>query len=100
MASVTPKITPDQIDDLLYCARAGETDDLIAYLDELLGSSSSSPSASTTATPNIAFSAPSAVEHRTKYIAAVLEQALDEGGNGMLHYASANGHLGESDRAP
>lgn len=26
---------------------------------------------------------------------AVLEQVLDASGNGMIHYACANGHLGE-----
>lgn len=68
-------ISAEQIDDLLYCARAGETDDLVAYLDEMVQASSSADQAAA----------------KTK----VLEQVLDDSKNGMLHYIAANGHLGE-----
>ncbi|PWN20122.1 hypothetical protein BCV69DRAFT_283655 [Microstroma glucosiphilum] len=85
------KLTPEQIDDLLYCARAGETDDLVAYFDELLAASSSSSSSAAAAANGTG--ADGEEGSREERIGALLEQALDEGGNGMLHYASANGHL-------
>lgn len=98
MSTAAPqtKLTPEQVDDLLYCARAGETDDLVAYFDELLAAStSSSSSATATAASGTTTGAAGEEDGREKRIEALLEQALDEGGNGMLHYASANGHLGE-----
>lgn len=66
-------LTSEAVDDLLYCARAGETTDFVAYLDELVDT------------------------HADKVAAkqSIVEQANDEAGNGMVHYACANGHLGE-----
>lgn len=64
-------LTEDEIDDLLYLARANETQDLPAYLAEL---SQTRPGSS----------------H-----ADVLVSAVDAAsGNSALHYAAANGHTG------
>ncbi|CAO1616251.1 unnamed protein product [Sympodiomycopsis kandeliae] len=67
------QLTAEQIDDLLYCARAGETEDMTAYFNELVEGISGDKSSS--AKTNI------------------LEQVLDSSENGMLHYTCANGHL-------
>lgn len=75
MASTSKTLTSDQIDDLLYCARAGETDDMVAYLDELVERASEGD--------------------KGKAKQEIIEQVLDSSDNGMLHYACANGHLGE-----
>ncbi|CAO1618373.1 unnamed protein product [Parajaminaea phylloscopi] len=75
MAAPTSQIvtlTEDAIDDLLYCARAGETTDLAAYLDEVVQS---------------------CPDDKLKAKQSVVEQVKDQGGNGMAHYACANGHL-------
>ena len=71
MASVDPEnLTEDQLDDLLYFARAGELDDLRSTIHDL---SSSLPLAP----------------------AGVLAAAVDpDSGNTILHMASANGHVG------
>lgn len=70
------KLNDEQIDDLLYCARAGELEDLGAYLDELV---------------------PPSTQEAVKAKQAVLAQVVDGSGNGMFHYVCANGHLGECD---
>lgn len=63
-----PTITTDQIDDLLYLARLGETTDLTAGVNLFANSLS--------ATPGI-----------------ILTAAIDkDSGNGLLHMAAANGH--------
>ena len=65
-------ITTDQIDDLLYLARLGETTDLTAGVNLFAKSLS--------ATPGI-----------------ILTAAIDkDSGNGLLHMAAANGHTGLS----
>lgn len=74
MSTSSIKLNDEQIDDLLYCARAGEVEDLAAYLDELVPSSS---------------------EDVVNGKQAVLAQVQDGSGNGMFHYVGANGHLGE-----
>ncbi|KAF2087570.1 hypothetical protein K490DRAFT_14110, partial [Saccharata proteae CBS 121410] len=62
-------LTPDEIDDLLYLSRTNSTADLSAYLSSL----------------SAAYAVP---------IDAVVLAAVDpETGNGLLHYAAANGHL-------
>ena len=62
-------LTDDELDDLLYLARANELDDLRSFANEL------------------------ATTH-TKPISTILRAAQDpESGNTVLHYAAANGHL-------
>ncbi|KAL1632587.1 ankyrin repeat-containing protein [Neofusicoccum ribis] len=64
-----PALTEDQADDLLYLARANETQDLSQYLQEL------------------------AQSHAGSSPADVLVAAVDaHSGNSALHYAAANGH--------
>lgn len=63
-----PTLTTDQIDDLLYLARIGETTDLKAGVDLFVKSLSTTPG-------------------------TILTAALDkDSGNGLLHMAAANGH--------
>lgn len=70
-----PTITTDQIDDLLYLARHGETTDLIAVIDVSAKTLSTTPG-------------------------TILTAAVDkDSGNGLLHMAAANGHTGLSHRA-
>lgn len=65
-----PTITTDQIDDLLYLARLGETTDLKAAVDLFAKNLSTTPG-------------------------IILTAAVDkESGNGLLHMAAANGHTG------
>ena len=65
-----PTLTTDQIDDLLYLARLGETTDLKAGVDLLAKSLSTTHG-------------------------AILTAAVDiDSGNGLLHMAVANGHTG------
>jgi len=71
-----PTRTEDQIDDLLYLARTGSTSDLLAEIDILTKTLSTTPS-------------------------AVLAATVDaHSGNGMLHMASANGHTGTTTSPP
>ena len=68
--ATSPILTVDQVDDLLYLARLGETTDLLLSLDLFAKSLS--------ATPN-----------------EILTAAIDQdNGNGLLHMAAANGHIG------
>lgn len=69
---MAPNLSEDEIDDLLYLARVGAKDDLIALLTDLC-------------------------TREKCTIAALLETARDEfSGNGALHMAAANGHDGTS----
>ncbi|KAF2140379.1 uncharacterized protein K452DRAFT_274124 [Aplosporella prunicola CBS 121167] len=68
----TLSLSDDEIDEILYCARANETADLDAYLHELSSSNGSHASAS-----------------RADLLAAAVDP---ESGNSALHYAAANGH--------
>ncbi|KAB2578170.1 putative ankyrin repeat containing protein yar1 protein [Lasiodiplodia theobromae] len=62
-------LTEDEVDDLLYLARANETQDLPQYLQELSQS------------------------HAGSSTADIVVAAVDEAsGNSALHYAAANGH--------
>lgn len=62
-------LTEDQIDDLLYHARTGETEEFTTLQKELCG--------------------------KEYGIADLLDAAIDEGsGNGVLHMCAANGHAG------
>ncbi|KAH7054245.1 ankyrin repeat-containing domain protein [Macrophomina phaseolina] len=65
----TPALSEDELDDLLYLARANETQDLPQYLQQL------------------------SQTHAPSSPADVLVAAVDPAsGNSALHYAAANGH--------
>ena len=67
---MAPKLTEDEIDDLLYFARTGELDDFQVTVTELKTRESTG-------------------------LVDLLQVAKDEhSGNGPLHMASANGHTG------
>ena len=66
-----PKLSEDEIDDLVYLARVGEDAELTGMLEELAARNGG-------ATP-----------------ADVLEAARDDGGATCLHMAAANGHSSE-----
>lgn len=69
-AATLPTLTVDQIDDLLYLARLGETTDLKAGIDLFAKGLSTTSS-------------------------IILTAAVDnDSGNGLLHMAVANGHTG------
>jgi hypothetical protein len=64
-------LSEDEIDDLLYFARSGETEDFNILKEELL-------------------------KRENVPLAGLLEAARDEtSGNGILHMAGANGHHGK-----
>jgi hypothetical protein len=67
---MAPKLSEDEIDDLVYLARTGDD----AELNELLSSLAERESAST---------------------AEVLLAAKDEGKSTTLHMATGNGHVGK-----
>ncbi|KAK6833321.1 hypothetical protein PG987_008015 [Apiospora arundinis] len=64
---MAPKLTVDEIDDLIYLARSGEDAELTVLLKEL-------------------------AEREKVTIADVLDAAKDESGATCLHMAAANGH--------
>lgn len=64
---MAPKLTADEIDDLIYLARAGEDAELTVLLKEL-------------------------AEREKVAIADILDAAKDESGATCLHMAAANGH--------
>lgn len=67
---MAPKLTEDEIDDLIYFARAGEDDDLEQTLKEL-------------------------AEREKVTAAEILVAAKDESNKSTtLHMATGNGHLG------
>lgn len=71
-SAILPNLTTDQIDDLLYLARLGETTGVTAAVD-LIAKSLSTNSGT------------------------ILTAAVDkDSGNGLLHMAAANGHTGLS----
>lgn len=74
--ATSPTLTEDQIDDLLYLARTGDTADLKIELVQLAKNNSTTPSS---------------------IIAATVDP---NSGNGLLHMASANGHTGISHNYP
>lgn len=67
-----PKLSEDEIDDLVYLARAGEDSELADMLAEIV-----------------------AREGAGATKADVLEAARDDGGATCLHMAAANGHSSE-----
>lgn len=68
----TPRLSEEEIDDLLYFARTGDASEFHALKDELCKRESANES-------------------------QLLEVARDEeSGNGILHMAAANGHSGTS----
>lgn len=73
------QLSEDQIDDLLYCARAGDLDELRETVDALVPPDQSSDKE----------------QERRRTLAQLLESASNEDGNTPLHYCCANGHLGE-----
>lgn len=67
--STVPLLSEDDIDDVLYYARANESQELLNTLENLSGDK--------------------------LRIANILNAAIDSGnGNSALHYAAANGHTG------
>ena len=68
---MAPTLSGDEIDDLIYLARAGEDAELTQLLKEL-------------------------AEREKVSIADVLEAARDEGKATCLHMAAANGHSSKS----
>jgi hypothetical protein len=66
---MAPKLTEDEINDLIYFARAGEKDDLTETLKTLAERENATP-------------------------AEIVAAAQDEGKSTCLHMASGNGHLG------
>lgn len=62
-----PKLSEDEVDDLVYLARTGEDAELAEMLGELAGREGATP-------------------------AEVLEAARDDGQATCLHMAAANGH--------
>lgn len=68
---MAPKLTEDEIDDLLYFARTGESSDFDTLVQELCSRENCG-------------------------LIELLEVAKDEySGNGALHMAAANGHNGK-----
>jgi hypothetical protein len=67
---MAPKLSEDEIDDLVYFARTGESSDFRSTIDALCSREGCA-------------------------LAAVLDAAVDaDSGNGALHMAAANGHTG------
>jgi len=69
LTAMSPPLTEDEIDDLIYYSRAGEKQDLDELLSSLAASHKVSP-------------------------AEILAAAQDQGKSTCLHMASGNGHLG------
>lgn len=66
-----PKLSEDEVDDLLYCARAGETSEFKETVTAL-------------------------AKQYNRYDIEIVAAAVDEySGNGCLHMAGGNGHLGK-----
>jgi hypothetical protein len=65
----SPKISEEEIDDLIYFSRAGEKEDLVTLLTSL-------------------------AEREKVSTAEILTAAKDEGKSTCLHMAAGNGHLG------
>lgn len=74
--AITPSLTEDQIDDLLYLARVGETSELTTAISEIAKTLATTP-------PIVC-------------LAAVDPQSR----NGLLHMACANGHRGLRSKLP
>ncbi len=71
-----PTLSVDEIDELVYLARANEIADFKNEIEGLVKGKESS-------------------------VAEIVKSAIDEeSGNGVLHYASANGHAGTSPNHP
>lgn len=68
-STTTPKLSAEEIDDLIYFSRAGEKDDLVSLLNSL-------------------------AEREKVSAAEILTAAKDEGKSTCLHMATGNGHLG------
>lgn len=66
---MAPKLTEDEIDDLIYFARANEKDDLIETIKAIAERENAAP-------------------------AEVVAAAQDEGKSTCLHMSAGNGHLG------
>jgi hypothetical protein len=67
---MAPKLSEDEIDDLLYAARTGDKDELTTLLSSLAEREKLSP-------------------------AEIITSARDEGKSTCLHMATGNGHAGE-----
>jgi hypothetical protein len=68
---MAPKLSEDEIDDLIYFSRTGEDSDLVESLTALSEREKVSP-------------------------AEIILAAKDEGKSTCLHMATGNGHLGQS----
>jgi len=68
---MAPQLSEDEVDDLIYSARMGETDDLLTLVTALAEREKTTP-------------------------AEILSSAKDEGKSTCLHMAAANGHLGKA----
>jgi uncharacterized protein len=66
---MAPKLTEDEIDDLVYLARAGEGEELEQFISSL-------------------------AERENASASEVIQAAKDEGRSTCLHMAAGNGHLG------
>jgi hypothetical protein len=67
---MAPRLSEDEIDDLLYLARTGDLEEFNTLSDELC-------------------------KRESVTVVELLQAARDEGsGNGVLHMAAANGHHG------
>lgn len=75
-ATAKEQITADEIEDVLYLARANEAEELTSFLSEL---------------------AQKYNVEQGEIIAACVDQ---ETGNTAIHYSAANGHTGEAYRVP
>lgn len=67
-----PQLSEDEVDDLIYFARAGEQEDLVETLSTLTSKKEGAPFSALT----------------------ILASAKDEGKNTCLHMAAGNGHKG------
>lgn len=72
MATANMTLTPEEIDDILYLTRTNDAAELLGYLSQL------------------------ALSHGVESPCEVLEACIEEGsGNGIVHFAAANGFSGE-----
>lgn len=81
-------LTEEQVDEILYCARIGDVNDLKTAILHCIATSESGDTAGRQR--DLQLSSREALD--------VLRAAVTEDGNSALHYASANGHIGESHR--
>lgn len=70
-SAIMTSLPEDEIDDLLYFARIGDLQELLSSIEAFAKSANTTP-------------------------ASIVSAAIDkQSGNGILHMASANGHIGK-----